>query len=509
MKPSLFATAATVRDLSEARAAALLIGGYDGSGNYGDIALVEAALGLFGRLGSDLVVLPVLERSRLEDHRALAGEEGWAARAIYFDPDGGPDDGLLPVGAPADLAFGAIYLYGGGYLNGSWGERKLAMLGAAEALLEAGGAERLCRLASGLQVEASWIEALGQDEAAALRAFDLLGVRDAASADALARLRLATQPLLSGDDAVAVLAECPVADVEPEAGERLRLNVHFVEHDWVSGDPDRVLDFFAGLVAELSRIGGRSLAVQPVIAYLDRYVDERPAVERLRAAATALGAEVAEPLVLRPATLAEAAPRLTEADLTLSCSFHVALTSLMLAVPAVLLGDNAYYAQKAAGLAEDFELPAAFTPAATADPVAAATEVAHRALGDAPALRRQIAAAAERQRRRRAAAETELLGRIASATLTASGMRIAALSERLTERSAEPAELRHRLAQLEDELEERRRRPDDSLLEAELRAEEAEAQAAAAHQALAAALGSRTWRMTAPLRRARAALGRR
>ena len=82
----------------------------------------------------------------------------------------------MPVAAPVELAFGATYLYGGGYLNRLWGARKLAMLDAAQALLAAGGAAP-CRVARGLQVEGTdWIAAASA--AAGLAKFDLLGARD-------------------------------------------------------------------------------------------------------------------------------------------------------------------------------------------------------------------------------------------------------------------------------------------------------------------------------------------
>lgn len=110
--------------------------------------------------------------------------------------------------------------------------------------------------------------------------------------------------------------------------------------------------------------------------------------------------------MLRPAGLAAAAPGLCEASLTLSCSYHVALTSLMLEVPAVLIGDNPYYEQKAAGLSEAFGLPPELTPS-TADPLASAREVAVAVLDEkrGAALRRQLGAEANRMRSCRGAIE--------------------------------------------------------------------------------------------------------
>jgi polysaccharide pyruvyl transferase WcaK-like protein len=508
--PSLFAAPTVVREIAEARALAVLIGGYDGSGNYGDIAQLDAALALVERLGPDMLALPVLERQYLTTHRELIEDAGVSSpRALFFDPEGGHEDDLLPVAAPVELAFGACYLYGGGYLNHRWGARRLAMLEAAEALLEAGGVAPY-RVASGLQVEAEWIAA----GAGAPRRFDYLGARDAASRRALETLDTKAATTETGDDAVGPLGQVPVPAQRPADDGRPRLNLHFAEHDWASERPRALLDFYAGFVDELQRLAEQPLLVQPLIAYLDPRVDERPGVERLHRTCAERGVEVAEPLVLRPAGLAEAAPLLRAASLTLSCSYHVALTSLMLEVPAVLVADNPYYEQKAAGLRDGFALPPAFTVAATDDPTARAGEIAAKLFdpNDGEALRHGVAAGAERLRQRRARTEIELLGRLGAAATAGLGRRLEEQAERLRRRSAEPAELRVRLAALQTELEEAERPAGPApmavkppvqevaspvgapLLEAELRAQEAEA-------TLDTILRSRSWRLLAPLRR--------
>lgn len=510
MKPTLFAPAPAVQAIRDARAIAVLIGGYDGSGNYGDIALLETALDLVERLEPGLLVLPLLERSRREDHRELVARGGTrSSQPIFFDPEGNLDDDLLPLAAPTELAFGACYLYGGGYLNRFWGDRKLAMLRGAEALLEAGGAASPYRVSSGLQVEADWIAGLEEEDASVLRSFDFLGVRDDDSGAALERV--AREPAVNtGDDAVVTLDMLPKTSPRRAEDEPLRINVHFAEHDWVSEHPERVLGLYAGCVAELGRLAGGTIAVRPLIAYLDRDTDERAAAQRLADACAELGAEVAEPLVLNPTSLAETAPRLSEADLTLSCSYHVALTSLMSGVPATLLGDSPYYAQKAAGLAEDFELPDGFAIAADSDPVASARELAEILLDrdNAFALRRRLEARASWLHKRRSEAEVTLLGRLGGAAATALGQRIDDLTERLRHRSAEPVELHGRLAELQTELEELRHETGKSPLDAELRAQEAENDAAAAQEVLAEVVESRSWRLAAPLRRVGAALRR-
>ncbi len=499
-RPTLFCEAAAAQEIERARAVVLLVGSYDGSGNYGDIAQFAAAQALAERLGPGILALPVLEREYLAAHRDLVQGSGVRApHALFFDPDGAGEDDLGPVAAPVELGFGACYLYGGGYLNRLWGERKLAMLGAAEALLAAGGVTAPCRVATGLQVESDWVAAEGSP---GLARFDLLGGRDGASQATLAAVNPTAAGLETGDDAIGLLGRLPLAPDSAPVDGRLQLNLHFAAHSWASDRPEGVLDLYTGFLAELSGLADRPLLAQPLIAYLDRRVDERAGIERLRTACGPLGIEIAEPLVLRPAGLAEAAARLRQASLTLSCSYHVALTSLMLGVPAVLVGDNPYYEQKATGLRVDFGLPPAFAPAANVDPAEMARAVAGSLLDPVRGeeLRRGLRVGAERLRQRRAATEAELLARVGGAAAQALAGRIDEQAERLRQLAAEPVELRTRLAALQTEREEQPT-AGATALEAELRAQEAEA-------ALAAVLRSRSWRLLAPLRKLRALLRR-
>jgi polysaccharide pyruvyl transferase WcaK-like protein len=474
---SLFATPETARAIADARAVAVLIGSYDGSGNFGDIAQLDSGLRLFESLGPDLLVLPVLERAQIGKHRILAEEMLQPPpHALYFDPGGRPGGGLVAVGAPKGFSFAACHLYGGGYLNALWGERKLAMLAAAESLLS--GGTPIVRLASGLQVDPDWVAELGEAEKRTLRSFDLLGSRDRRSTDALTALGAAGRVLESGDDAIGVLSANGGAATSAPAPGRIQVNIHFAEHPWVTEDPRRMLEFFTGFLGELGRHTGRDVTIQPLIAYLDAGIDERPGLERLAAACGERGIEVAEPRTLRPADLGESISELRRSTLTLSCSYHVALTSLMYGVPAVLLADNPYYEQKATGLFDSFDLPADFIAHSETDSRQRAREVATIVLDEerAAALRTGLARGARSLRERHEATEAELLRRIGAAAIGSLGAT-----------SPDPGALR----------------------EAERRAAAAERDAAEARAQLATVLGSRSWRLAAPLRRIAARLRRR
>jgi hypothetical protein len=423
----------------------VLIGSYDGSGNLGDIAQLDAAILLVERMGAR--ALPVIEAVHLEAHRDLRPA---LPDVLAFDPDASL--------AMPDVA--AVYLYGGGYLNPSWGARKLAM---ARAVLDA-APDAVC-VSSGLQVDAAWVAQLAPGDRELLARFAPFGVRDPLSAAALAPLGPAEE---TGDDAVAVLPE-PTG-----AAKRPRVNVHIAEHGWVTQAP--------GAAAQrwLEALEAGQL-VQPLIAYHDPVTSEVPAAERFAAACREQGLEVAEPLLLRPETLADAAPVIESAQRTLSCSYHVALTSLLLGVPAQLASDNAYYEQKAAGLQTDFAGP---------DGVLAV-------------------------RARRARAESALTARLARAAI-----------EGTQRRAVTIVELRAQLAQLRLELQSFERQatgpwiPADARLQVEqaratadraraarageaARRRELEARVAELERQLQVVYGSRSWRLTAPLRATR------
>ncbi len=485
--PALFGTPATAEALAGARAVAFLVGSYDGSGNFGDIAQLDAALALLEPLQPDLLVLPVIEHAHEADHlRAWEQMRHPGEHVLRFGAAAAAGN-LVELAPPAGLAYAACYLYGGGYLNPDWGDRKLAMLGAVETLAIAGGAKRVDRLASGLQVDPDWVAGLAAADQRTLRSFALLGGRERRSTAALAALGGSGGVLDGGDDAIGLLAGLPAVEPADPDPATLRVNVHFAQHEWVTGDPEAMLRFHAGFLAELGRRSERPLAVQPLLAYVDSRIDERPGLERLRGACAEAGAELLEPLLLRPVDLDSSAATIGRAELTLSCSYHAALASLMAGVPAILVEDNPYYEQKAAGLRRDFELPPELAVRSGEDPAAAAARLLAATTGErGEARRRRLRAGGAAVTARRRTVEAEVASILASGPL---GVLAADGGDAAT---------RRRLAGAEQ-----------AVAAAERRAFDAEQSAAAAHARLGEVLGSRSWRLLEPLRRAaRAARGR-
>jgi hypothetical protein len=212
--------------------------------------------------------------------------------------------------------------------------------------------------------------------------------------------------VLTGDDAVACLAPWAATATGVPDGQ---VNIHVSTAGWVTGAAEPLLAHCADVLAALAT---PELRVQPIIAYDDPHTSEHPAADRLRALCSERGIAgdaFAPPLPARPDALAELVPAIARGRLTLSCSYHVALASLLAGVPAALVAENGYYAQKSAGLQADFGLPDAFLLRPDADAAASA-----RALDVAlPAAREAVARSVGPVLARRLRAERDVLAELA------------------------------------------------------------------------------------------------
>jgi hypothetical protein len=501
--PSLYMRPETRDALEASRAAVFLVGGCDGWANYGDVAQLQATADVFASIDRELIALPVLDPradSGWQDLglRAAGGFE--PANAVYFaQPVDGLDGivgdlDLVPVSLPERIRAAGTWLYGGGYLNRRWGRRKLLTVRATEALCSRWGLGAHELISSGLQIEPEWLRGLDPELRELLLRFRQLGVRDELSAHAAAELAGADGPpvMRTGDDAVGVLSKLPTSERRGRApGEPLVLNLHVCPGSWVNADAKATIDYLRRFVVALAREHGPAVVVQPLIAYDDpALLSERPAAAELTAAIVRAqpGARIAEPTAFVVDDLDAAGAIMRRAALTVSCSYHVALSSLMLEVPAVLVRGGLYYGQKADGLRRDFSLPSELAPALTDDPEAAASAAARAAgLGDpaAPGLRREIAEGRALAIRRRAALEDEL-GTVLSGLLEADGS--------APRRPAVP------LADYEALLRASRRTRD--------RAEALRAEAAWYRARLHDVEGSASWRLTEPIRAAKRRLRR-
>lgn len=410
--PSLWATPADRERLMGADSVLFLVGSYDGSGNYGDVLQLATAIETVKRLPTSPLPVAIVESETREHHNELTGRyaecfEG-AAFAFFQDHSDAPKGDLVEMGMlQGELAKAALYIYGGGYLNGRWGARKTAHATAAQDLLDR---RPLPVVASGLQVDETAIAPNGPAHDLLSRA-SWIGARDI---DSLRYMRrqipaVADRVELAGDDAL------PLLDHKPTESQPI-VNLHVNDGSWISDDPSAIHESVAALLLEVGGAAEKPLQLQPVIAYEDPRVSERSIVadlliregDQLESA----GLRPIEPVDVLDDAIGNGLSKFRRARLTVSCSYHVTLTSLLAGIPAVMLAQNDYYEQKAAGLRDLFQLgPSRVGVLGTAEDAPAAVE----ALVDGPArtalishLRTQSRHLSERFARGRAALSVAL-----------------------------------------------------------------------------------------------------
>ena len=352
------------------RSVAFLVGGYDGSGNFGDVLMLDAALELLAPLEPGLAGR--CPCSSAASARTIPSSPQQMIRPprhpVYFDPEGQGEDDLVPIPAAAGLALGGLLLL----------RRRLPQrpLGRPQAGDDAGrrgcaGGSRAARGPAG-RLGPAGRSALDRrasrtEDASFLRAFELLGARDPRSGEILAGSARRSCP-----KAATTRSASSPACARPSrpATARLRVNLHFAEHDWVTDEPAAAARTSTPTCSPSSaRHAGRPVVAQPLIAYLDptgrRAAGGRAAGRRARRARD----RGSGPLRPAPAGLNEVAAQMGEPPPSpLACSYHVALTSLMLGLPTLMVAHNPFYEQKAAGLLDAFGQPAEFAIRGDADP---------------------------------------------------------------------------------------------------------------------------------------------
>lgn len=394
----LTALPADLDRLYSAKALVFVVSGYDGSGNFGDIVMAEEDVTAIAAAGDIVPVLVADPRNveRVECHRATSAA---LQRAVVLfaglrDAVLPATDRLLPVEVPPPVPT-ALVLAGGGYVNERWGLGRLDMLAAVQAWLATAENPRSHATRPfllGLQVSPAAFEGeLGARFAALVESASAVGLRDPGSLDRVlaAFPTLADRVSFSGDDATFALVSSA-----PACSDAISLHLSWKLHS----------DESARLVIEALRlVRGIPPRVNLVAGHEDLYVSETEqqdnAVVLLKQAGLDVerlaGWEQRDALVDAVAAGA----------LTIACSYHVALTSLLNGVPAILVAEDAYYLEKHTGLARLFGLPSEFVVDAgrTAPAVLAAT--IERALGPesraalAPSIQRgalQLAAARAR-----------------------------------------------------------------------------------------------------------------
>jgi hypothetical protein len=333
--------------MAAAQTAVVLIGSFDGSGNVGDLAQTREALDRVNAAKSDGVVVGVVVEAQYADTLP------WTDRLLkdvvtlrYSDEP--PETGLVEFLPAACM----VYLTGGGYINATWGNRKLGQLETVNSLVAGGGASVGHMLASGLQVSDYDDLWRWNDWLCASRP---LLVRDEESRDVLTRLGVPTESIDLGDDAAGYLPSLEIDDAGPSC-----VNVHINVASYSSDDPAARNRWFADALTALAA-SHAGLRCKLLIAFDDARVGEREAAADLVASCNAAANDGGHPaiefeVVSLPNAVIEH-DRMALGSLgTLTCSYHVGMLSLLHRRPTLLLAENSYYEQKMRALAAMFGL---------------------------------------------------------------------------------------------------------------------------------------------------------
>jgi len=332
----------------------LLVGGYGGYANFGDILQLKGALA-WHRSHHPVVPVPVLAASAIPDGGFVERVRRWfGVKALLFHSPARlvpPPPGLEEIEAPPPIRF--LHVYGGGFLNRYWGAYMLALI---ENLV--GDFRVRHYVLSGQQIGEEMQAVLAEH----LRRCppNLAGARDEAS---LRLLEACGVPFaFSFDDALEPLDR--LARTRADRGEddaALLLHVSLTYYAW-DGDPRSGMRELAAVLEVLRDHLRRADAARgrPVVL-VQAYEDRRPFGCRGSLSVVREMEEVFPFAEYRVVNLARVALELDSEDspprrmipparLAVVGSYHCALLCGVLGVPCYLQAHNAYYRQKRLGL---------------------------------------------------------------------------------------------------------------------------------------------------------------
>ena len=365
-----------------ARRICYLIGGYDGSGNYGDIVQLAANLERLSSPIGGILLVPLISRLNLQSHDDLCREHpslfGEACFTYYtlrygsedFGADALDGEDFVDLDGPPP-AYSHILIYGGGFFNEWWGPRVLDVIEALQKWLSIGQAapQVVSRpLILGQQISGDFVPgSQARRFSELLECATAIGVRDTISFDVVARQcneSIRSKLFVSGDDAASYIAarswpsaaggarSGAAADRRPAA---FTVNLHLSLETYVTDDASRLLDVAASIARDLRDLRAGSAALNLIAAFEDRRISETRYLTDLK---ESLGNNFDIVNVINcTSEILKSFPLMSRANVTIACSYHVAMTSLILSIPTVLLYANDYYAHKHQGLRDWFLIP--------------------------------------------------------------------------------------------------------------------------------------------------------
>lgn len=354
--------------LAAARRICYLVGGYDGSPNFGDALQFLTALSRVEAVGN-IRPVALLRLDRRLDHLGARwlGDDARTKELmpLFYDAGRGETEpGLVEVRVPP-AASAALYIYGGGFLTEMWGEERIELLRALERWhwVPAPGSCRWRPVLTGQQLS-PWVATnAGREARGLLASAALIGVRDGLSAR-LAGAAVDPDPetMLEGlcDDAFPEIVRRLPADGSRQAAARrpapggpLTVNVHLSLAPYTGQGPR----LFRLAVDALTRLPAPAPTahLRLLVAHEGRHIAESSGYAELAALLQQAGFAPEQVVLL--ADLDRAFEAVATADAAIVMSYHLGLAHLVAGVPTLLLAGNDYYRQKHGGLRELFQVP--------------------------------------------------------------------------------------------------------------------------------------------------------
>jgi len=372
------ARATDLERLFSAKSICYLVGGYDGSGNYGDIMQLLGALDILGQFSGRMLVVPLLYYEYIQSFNDLYQQNRDSfgdACFLYYDwKDLSGDvlrvENLERISHPPSV-YSQIFIYGGGFFTSRWMEGQLDIIQNLERWVtfdgKVGGVRVPPPIICGQQVSPGVLACPEGDRLVdLLKRAALVGVRDHISYKCISDLGKADineKLFLSHDDSLEYIAASIGAkgyppQPEPARAEReshpLTMNVHFSLEDYVTERPDHFLATVSSIIKNTIDYCDGEMTINFLIAYEDRRISESRFVEQLLQGYLPEAQAMAHTVCLN--SQLQNITTFAQADWTVSSSYHVALSSLLSGVPTFFIYDNDYYYQKAAGLKEQFHI---------------------------------------------------------------------------------------------------------------------------------------------------------
>jgi polysaccharide pyruvyl transferase WcaK-like protein len=331
----------------------LLYGGFEGFDNYGDVLQLKGTID-FHRSHADAKLILIVSMAAWTWPGFLDSMAGrYDIDGIVFEDGEHLDARSLGLDVIEHVASGGLlHVYGGGYFNRYWGERRAFV--CEQILFRFHLTEYVL---SGLQVDESGVASLAR--LFVLKLPLLVAARDVRSVELLSGVLPPGTVHFSFDDSIEriealrrKLAQFGAVELRtvPSFGLHMNVTAEYMS----AGQSQRILDTLR--VVEDAKPG---YSVTLVHAYNDR----RNVVRDTLQSATALGildrfvyldvlnfATIASLHELAPKDLRLLSGALHAMEFVVSASYHVALTMNLLGVPAFLVSTNEYYDDKRAAL---------------------------------------------------------------------------------------------------------------------------------------------------------------